>query len=156
MFSASSSAPENLPRSKNFLREGWLTCRSSAGETHTPSKTPMMRGSSTSRVTYQCFIQSRRCLKEVERHSTRHLGSFERSSERDGRNRYCDPFCYAAAFALRIMAGLRGVHAIPRNALPRGERIPLHFWAKRGPIFLPKLRSSSEAQYQACKEAGLI
>ena len=37
-----------------------------------------------------------------------------------------------------------------------GERIPLHFWAKSGPVFLPKLKISNEAQYWACLSAGLI
>jgi hypothetical protein len=37
-----------------------------------------------------------------------------------------------------------------------GEKIPLHFWFRKGVIILPKVKLKSEAQYRACVEAGLI
>ena len=37
-----------------------------------------------------------------------------------------------------------------------GQKVPLHFWCKEGRIILPKVKLRSQAQYQACVNAGLI
>ena len=68
----------------------------------------------------------------------------------------CTPFIMARLSlfgAYLVQGGWRQFHGTLRLG---GEKIPLHFWCRKGVIILPKVKLRNESQYRACVEAGLI